>query len=474
MIPLDLTQQPVELPVNMFLHPTADNGKPAMVNFPGYLAMDDVTTGKVQDCCAWGVYSYWLIADTLYHVVGSTANTLVSKKADFIGSATKNATMITDGTYVCAVCGDAYVYWYKISDSTNNKVDVSGITGGSATTGLTLQDGYFIACGPYGNNFCISDLNDPTTWNALNFEDEEYKPDVCVNVYSFQRKLFVFGTDTYVVYENTGNTDFPFERIPGAVFDVGIGGKIAIYTTYGAEKTAIECNGELYFMASDNTIKRIRSFEHETVSTAEVNKYLKDFRTSTCWAWTALVDGMWFYAISNGTYTLALNTATGQWIRLASGTDGASNYPATCSLLWNQLSNSVYKQKTFMGLGSGGEYVLLGENATTNFYSEDGAAQYREIQTQVIEANRERMYMGQLEVWAKKYVGSTTVNPTLSVSWSDDGGTTFSTARTLYLGLSGGTGDQLRTFMLGSSYNRIFKFSSSNIYELQLYGGYLS
>lgn len=462
MIPIDFTQSPKTLPINMYLHPKADHGKPAMVGFPGY-TLQDSETGIAKAMLQLYEYIWVVIGNHLYYMNPTAASpTLTLAKTSFIGGSGSVINMVTDGAYICATTNDKYVYWYKISDASNGSVDLSSILGSSYTTGLTCQDGYFIACAQT-KYFCISDLNDPTTWNALSYEDEEYKPDKTITPYSFGNKLFIFGTDTYAIYENTGNPDFPFERIPGAVFDVGIASPWSVlHLNTGSP---VIHDAAMYFYASDGTIRRITSFSSEIISTPEVNEKLNENQIELTNLYKVAVDGMVFIVVYNGSVTVAYNTTTGLWCQLKSGTAGASNYPGRCSVIWRPTTNS-YKYITAIGLSDGKIVELEG-------FTENTAAQYREVQSEVIDANRERMLFGSLKIYAKTAVGSTTVNPTISVQWSDDQGSTWSTARTLYLGLSDKTGIQLSTHRLGSSYGRVFKISSSNIYELQLYGAYI-
>jgi hypothetical protein len=428
-----------------------------MRNLPGYSIKDSEGTGTVRCATQLQNFYFFLINDDLYRYVSGTLTSAVSS---FTASSTSLAFMAAGNDYVIATQYNDYVYYYSVGGASGS-VDLSSFLGGNVGP-VAYQDGYFIAVvnapvtttAPKYNAFYISALNDPTSWSALDFEDAEYKPDVIENIVSFHRNLFVFGNESYEVYENTGNPDFPFERIPGGVFDIGC----------ASGRSVCVCGDELYFLSSVGDVRRIVGYDTEIVSSPALENIIDDATTSDVIGWYMAVENARFYVMSFPTsgFSYALNTKTGLWSKYMSGTDGATNHPA------------VFCIKNICGLNASGSVGLISD---TYSYEQAGdgtkAAQYREVQTQVLDANRETMFMGSLEVWAKEAVGSTTVNPTLSVAWSDDMGTTWSTARSMPLGLSTGVGAQLRTHRLGSSKNRIFKFTSSNIYELQLYGGYI-
>jgi hypothetical protein len=463
MIPIDFTQPLAAMPVNMFLHPTANKGKPGMIGLPGYVIKDSEGTGTVRGCVAGLDYNYFVINDDLYQSSGAPTSITVSETGWFTTTGTSYVSMAVGKDHVVAVSENANeLVWKKISDNSDGKVDLAAaLSGMNDPTMVVHMDGYFIVCsragaaGGYQENFYISALNNPSSWSSLDFEDADYRADNIVGLAVFNDTLRVFGKSSCEPYQNTGNADFPFERMRGASCSVGC---LAPYSIK-------ECNNVLYFLSSEKTVMGMSGFDPVKVSSPELDNLLKASTTLTdAIAWTFVAHGMWFYALKLPTdgYTYVLNTATGLWSKFMSGTTGTTNHPAVCSL--------VYNGDTYIGLSSGGSVAQL----SASLFSEDTTgAMYGEIQTPVLDAEREPMFMGSFEVWAKKYVGSTTVNPTLSVSWSDDMAVTWSTARTLYLGLSGGTGAQLKTHRLGSSYNRIFKLSKSNIYELQLYGGYL-
>jgi hypothetical protein len=80
---------------------------------------------------------------------------------------------------------------------------------------------------PNSGQFQITGLNDVTV-DALDVATAEGSPDNLVGLISDHRDLWLFGTDSTEVFFNSGNADFPFERIQGAFIEHGCAAKFSI------------------------------------------------------------------------------------------------------------------------------------------------------------------------------------------------------------------------------------------------------
>jgi hypothetical protein len=86
-------------------------------------------------------------------------------------------------------------------------------------------DGYFVAQQPNSNIFNISDLSAATgglTWNPLDTGAKQGNPDDLAMVLNAYDLLWLFGDLTTEVWYDSGNNNFPFQRIQGAFFEVGV------------------------------------------------------------------------------------------------------------------------------------------------------------------------------------------------------------------------------------------------------------
>lgn len=90
--------------------------------------------------------------------------------------------------------------------------------------------GYFLATD--GTSLISSDLNDPTSFNILNYGSAESDPDPLLAVDELRNEAYAFGRYTVEVFQNVGGSGFPFRRIDGAQITKGVIGTHA-YTSIG-------------------------------------------------------------------------------------------------------------------------------------------------------------------------------------------------------------------------------------------------
>lgn len=88
---------------------------------------------------------------------------------------------------------------------------------------ITYQDTYFIATAGGTQEFFISAPDDGTTWSPLDFASKEGFGDLIMGVQMVRRQLWVYGTETAEIWWNSGNANFPFQPIQGALVQVGLG-----------------------------------------------------------------------------------------------------------------------------------------------------------------------------------------------------------------------------------------------------------
>ena len=111
---------------------------------------------------------------------------------------------------------------YFVCDGTST----TEYTAGALTTvvGVEVMDGFFIPIGSSGGRLDaiqISDLDDATTFNALDFAFAEESPDALVGVIRDHGELYLFGEKTVQVFYNSGASDFPFIPNKGALIEQG-------------------------------------------------------------------------------------------------------------------------------------------------------------------------------------------------------------------------------------------------------------
>lgn len=206
--------------------------------------------------------------------------------------------MITDGEfgYIFTKTDDSFV---KITD-----------TDFPVPSDLTFQDGYFIVTQASPAKFFISGLNNGLTWAALDSQTVESNPDDLVGVKSDSSNLWLFGTKTTEVFQNTGNAVFPFQRIAGAVIETGC----------AAQLTIQEINNELYWLGTDDNgdaiLWKSNGYNATRASTQPIErKIAESTNISESYGWVYHERGHAFYLlqVKGLDTTLVLDVATGLW-----------------------------------------------------------------------------------------------------------------------------------------------------------------
>jgi hypothetical protein len=104
------------------------------------------------------------------------------------------------------------------------------ITSGSylLSSSVVFKDGYFVFSALDGSVFFNSALNDPFTFDALDFGSAEINPDKIITLHVNHNELFVIGEKTIEIFQNIGGSGFPFQRISGANMQKGCHAKFTV------------------------------------------------------------------------------------------------------------------------------------------------------------------------------------------------------------------------------------------------------
>ena len=199
--------------INLYAEKSPQDAKMPVVLYgtPGLSLFASVGDGPIR-----GLHNF---NGTLAAVSGDTFYTI-----DSAGSGTSRgsvegkgewAPMASSDTELVVVSNDKGWVW--------NGTTLTQITDGDFLTprDVTFQDGYHIFSEKDSNTFFISELRDATSYVATDFALAEGDADDIVAVISDHRELWVFGEQTIEVYYNSGNADFPFERVSGVFIERG-------------------------------------------------------------------------------------------------------------------------------------------------------------------------------------------------------------------------------------------------------------
>lgn len=367
-----------------------------------------------------------------------------------LASSSGRVTMADDGTRVVIGDGGSTAFQVPLASGSAVAAIPADCPGGH----VTWQDGYFIHTVPGTGKFAISELND-ITYDALEQGTAEGRPDLLVMAISVNRMLWLFGDATTEVWWNSGNPDFPFERNQSAFIETG---------TISAG-TCARANSSVAWVGSDErgrgTVWHAQGFTPVRISTHAVEFALSGYsRLNEASAFAYQQGGHEFYQLSvpgsddDSGGTWVYDFATGQWHE-RDYTSPTGSEP----------------HRAWLGTVAFGE-VVVGDREDGRLYTydlatytDDGDPIRRVRQTPHISQSEKRIRFNSLQLQAEPGVGLSTGQgsaPVAVLSWSDDGGHTWSNEHQASLGAQGKYKNRALWRRLGAGRDRVFRVAMSD------------
>lgn len=424
--------------VNLWPRLTKPGAKSAIVLYPppGLTPFAVAGSGPNRsNGVVFGDYAYFVNGTNLYRITTAGGATNVGTLATSSG----RASIILGRTYILILDGTSGYYYDGTTFTTITDVDFPA----GASQGSHL-DGYFIVLKPATDEFYLSAPNDPSSWNALDFEAASAKPDNAVAIFSTTKDLAIAGDRSIQFYYNSGNSDFPFIPYSGGVLEFGVKAPASVFnssvgtfllaTADEGGIAVVLINGFQAQIISDDIGPELASLT--TVTDAEGFVYRKDDRT--------------YYQISfpSEAKTYEYLVEGGFWVTRKS--NGITRYRGNGHVF---LGN-----KNIVGDYENGKYYTL--DFTT--YTDNLLTLERSRTTQQIHADGNQITFHELILEMEVGVGLVSgqgSNPLVTMNYSDDNGKSWSANLTGSMGLIGDYNIIIQWNKLGASYNRIFKFT---------------
>jgi hypothetical protein len=318
---------------------------------------------------------------------------------------------------------------------------------------IAWQDGYFLHTVPGTGRFSISGLN-AVTYDPLDTATAEGRPDQLVMILSVNRRVWLFGETTTEVWWNSGDADFPFARNESAFIETGT----------AAQGTCVRAGGSVAWVGSDErgrgTVWHAQGLQPSRISTHAVEHALAGYsRLGEASAFAYQQEGHEFYQLSvpgsedDSGGTWVYDFSTGLWHeRSYLGTDGEEPHRA------------------WVGTVAFGE-VVVGDREDGRlysydlaYYSDDEDPIRRLRQTPHISQDEKRLRFSAFELQAEPGVGLATGQgsaPVALLSWSDDGGHTWSNEHEASMGAVGEYRTRIKWRRLGVGRDRVFRVATS-------------
>lgn len=435
-----------------FYHEVVESGRDKYVikSFPGQTNFGSATAGNDYGSHQMGEVTYRVIYQTLYEVSVTGAHT--SR-----GTLTTNERCLfaDDGVNLYVVAGGVVSQYNSTTQLLTTVTDVN-IVGAQS---VTFINNFFIYTFPTYSQ--VSDAGDGSSASGLNSIGEEGSPDNLVRDYSFDDRIYRFGTRTCYLWWVSGSGNPPIERVSGQKINIGLNAKHSVNNT----------KNYIYWLGSDNQVYRARGGQEEVVSTAAVSGAIQSYSdTSDAYAEVFTIDNKQIYMLSfptaNKTWALIEQYGKDGWILLSSGT-----------------SNDIFNAGSIVECYN---KILIGDRLTGdlnyldfNSYDINGSTWQRRrvissVNGDALGAKGKRVQMSRLEFIMEMGTGLITgqgEDPKIMIEASYDGGKSWKPGSWLRIGRLGETAIRAEWFNLMSFYDMMVRITTSDPVAINIYSG---
>jgi hypothetical protein len=401
----------------------------------------------------------------LYAVRGATLSEIAAN-----GTATAVGTLettignvsITDNGFELLAVDGVRGYLVDLSDNSFSKLNASTFPAGA--THAAFHDQLFIVNKGNTGEFYTSGVLDGTDWDVLRYATAEGSADNLVGIYSNGANLYLLGTESTEVWYNSGDSAFTFDRVPGALLDVGC----------AAPFSPAVLNDRLFWLGGSSegygTVWAMQGYQPQRVSTHAIEKDIGDMTAiSDAVGWAYQQEGHAFYVLTfpTGNKTYCFDSSTGLWHRRAYLDPYTKDYQRHLG-----LCHAFFRNQHIVADWRNGNLYRMGLET----YSDNTAAILRRRTMAHIANEGKRMRYASLQIDAEMGVGLQTgqgSNPHIMMQYSDDGGKTWSNERWAGLGKVGQYAARAVWRKLGISRSRVFKIEISDPVQVHLTNAYI-
>lgn len=440
-----------QLLVNLYaeMNPEGSKYPFTLYGTPGFSSTAWADTGSSS-----GIQGGQVMGDNLYVVSNNTVYKITTAAAvSTVGTITGTQDIVdlsNNGTQMVCVTvdGDAFV----ITSATVAQI-ASNLPANVSSS--CFLDGYHVFSKSDSGQFYITTSYDCTTIAADDFATAEESPDNLVRVTSFNSALWLWGTTSYEVYYNSGNADFPFEQISGAV-----------NTSRGllAKMCVSQEDNSMFFIGDDRVAYRVQGYTPQRVSTHAVESEWEGYDTVSDafgFIYTQAGHKFWIVTFPTEGKTWVMDIATGMWHQRKSylldrlRINGYAKF-AGKHLVFDYSNGKIY------------EWDL-------DVYAEAGNTIERIAEGSVVWKEGDRLIYDMVHLDLDAGVGLATgqgSDPQVIMQYSDDGKKTWSNERWTSMGAIGEYFKRIIWRRCGIARERIFRFKITDPVKVAITGAY--
>lgn len=374
-----------------------------------------------------------------------------------IDSAPNPVGIASNGTLVVIVTGpDGYV----LNPSSGTLTQITDPAFSGADT-VQFIDGYFVFNKTGTGQFQITGLY-TTTIDGLDFATAEGAPDLLLSLLVDHREIWLFGETSTEVFFNSGNVDFPFERINGAFIEQGCAAKFS----------PAKMDNTVYWLTADErgkgTVQRAQGYSPQRVSTHALEYAIGQMsRIDDAVAYTYQQEGHSFYVLNFPTAqkTWVFDAATNLWH------ERAWRNPSTGALAQDRaVCQMAFAGENVVGDWENGRLYVLDMDYFTD--NGDPIARVRAC-PHISDQDYKEQFFSSLQVDMQTGVGLTTgqgSDPKAMLQWSTDGGYSWSNELWAPIGKLGERRSRVKWRRLGRSRDRVFKVTITDPVRIAIIG----
>jgi hypothetical protein len=385
--------------------------------------------------CLWaGDERMFAIAGPTLYEINSSGSVITTFTGSLGGS--NPAYIFSNGSDLLIISGTQAYKTFGTAVVALETVEADALT---AVSGAYL-DGYFIVLRPDSNQINISGVLD-LLFDDLDFALRTGGQDRCNKIFVDHQQLWIFGRKTTELWYNSGNADFPFQRIEGAWVDQGL----------WAPNSVARIDNSILWLGGDErgvgVVWRAVGYQPKRVSTHAVEFAIRSYATtSDAIGWSYQQGGHQFYVLTfpAAGKTWVYDTVADLWHE-RSFNAGA----------WMSYGCSTFAGKQFVADGISGRIYRLNPEV----YSDNGTAITRIRQAPHLSNEQKVTRHNRLQL--DMDVGTVTAAPAVSLAISDDGGKTFTGEKSLTAGASGETTKRLIWRRLGRPRDRVYRVTTA-------------
>ena len=363
---------------------------------------------------------YFVNGETLYRIDRTVPGGVVTFNAVALGTVGGGGRISSadNGTQLMIIAeGEGYI-WDGTTFSTITDTDFKA---NGTPEHVVFIDSFFMVTTD-DKKLIRSDANNGLSWDALLYSSAESDPDPIVSAIVFKNQIYVAGSETTEVFENVGGSGFNFART-GFYLDKGVKSPYSMIKTSDAfmfiggganESPAI-------WVFSGNGAKKVSN-----TAIDEVLSNMDDAELQAAFSWSYAEAGAYFVGFSFTSRTFVFDTITGKWHERTSTIDSAQE-------AWRVTAITAAYDTLLVGDKADGR---IGE-MRLDTYGEYTVDIQRTFSTYPFYNQSKPFVVNSVEAILENGVGTVSLDPQMRLSFSKDGGRTFSDELARGFGLLG-------------------------------------